>query len=87
MAFGLVTDSNPPIFLSLPEPDHAPLSQKRPLFNETHTASANRLYRLDEEKQLRFQLGYIQYATAQPGNMEVRNYILHKIRCIRLPTP
>ena len=69
--FDRVTDSNPPIFLPLPEPA-MPLSQKRLLFNETHTASANRLYRLDEEKQLRFQLGYIHdRTTRQYGSEEI----------------
>ena len=69
--FDRVTDSNPPIFLPLPEPA-MPLSQKRLLFNETHTASANRLYRLDEEKQLRFQLGYIHdRTTRQYGREEI----------------
>lgn len=70
-SFDRVTDSNPPIFLPLPEPA-MPLSQKRLLFNETHTASANRLYRLDEEKQLRFQLGYIHdRTTRQYGSEEI----------------
>lgn len=70
-SFDRVTDSNPPIFLPLPEPA-IPLSQKRLLFNETHTASANRLYRLDEEKQLRFQLGYIHdRTTRQYGSEEI----------------
>ena len=69
-SFDRVTDSNP-IFLPLPEPA-MPLSQKRLLFNETHTASANRLYRLDEEKQLRFQLGYIHdRTTRQYGSEEI----------------
>lgn len=69
--FDRVTDSNPPIFLPLPE-SAMPLSQKRLLFNETHTASANRLYRLDEEKQLRFQLGYIHdRTTRQYGSEEI----------------
>ena len=70
-SFDRVTDSNLPIFLPLPEPA-VPLSQKRLLFNETHTASANRLYRLDEEKQLRFQLGYIHdRTTRQYGSEEI----------------
>ena len=70
-SFDRVTDSNLPIFLPLPEPA-MPLSQKRLLFNETHTASANRLYRLDEEKQLRFQLGYIHdRTTRQYGSEEI----------------
>ena len=70
-SFDRVTDSNLPIFLPLPEPV-MPLSQKRLLFNETHTASANRLYRLDEEKQLRFQLGYIHdRTTRQYGSEEI----------------
>lgn len=70
-SFDRVTDSNPPIFLPLPEPA-MPLSQKKLLFNETHTASANRLYRLDEEKQLRFQLGYIHdRTTRQYGSEEI----------------
>jgi len=70
-SFDRVTDSNPPIFLPLPEPA-MPLSQKRLLFNETHTASVNRLYRLDEEKQLRFQLGYIHdRTTRQYGSEEI----------------
>ena len=70
-SFDRVTDSNSPIFLPLPEPA-MPLSQKRLLFNETHTASANRLYRLDEEKQLRFQLGYIHdRTTRQYGSEEI----------------
>lgn len=70
-SFDRVTDSNLPTFLPLPEPA-MPLSQKRLLFNETHTASANRLYRLDEEKQLRFQLGYIHDCTTrQYGSEEI----------------
>lgn len=70
-SFDRVTDSNLPIFLPLPEPA-MPLSQKRLLFNETHTAFANRLYRLDEEKQLRFQLGYIHdRTTRQYGSEEI----------------
>ena len=73
--FDRVTDSNPPIFLPLPEPA-MPLSQKRLLFNETHTASANRLYRLDEEKQLRFQLGYIHdRTTRQYGSEEIYYFV------------
>lgn len=74
-SFDRVTDSNPPIFLPLPEPA-MPLSQKRLLFNETHTASANRLYRLDEEKQLRFQLGYIHDRTTQQyGSEEIYYFV------------
>lgn len=74
-SFDRVTDSNLPIFLPLPEPA-MPLSQKRLLFNETHTASANRLYRLDEEKQLRFQLGYIHdRTTRQYGSEEIYYFV------------
>ena len=78
--FDRVTDSNPPIFLPLPEPA-MPLSQKRLLFNETHTASANRLYRLDEEKQLRFQLGYIHdRTTRQYGSEEIYYFAQDTVR-------
>lgn len=72
-SFDRVTDSNLPIFLPLPE-TVMPLSQKRLLFNETHTASANRLYRLDEEKQLRFQLGYTHDRTTRQHGTEETYY-------------
>lgn len=71
--FDRVTDKDNPVFLPLPELS-MPLSQSRLLFNETHTASANRLYKLNEDKQLRFQLGYIHDRSSQQRGSEETYY-------------
>jgi hypothetical protein len=81
-SFDRVTDSEIPLFLSLPELT-MPLSQQRLLFNETHTASANRLYRLDEDRQLRFQLGYTHdRSTQQRGSDETYYFAQDTIHTI-----
>lgn len=72
-SFDRVTDRGVPSFLPLPELT-MPLSRNRLLFNETHTASANRLYRLDEDKQLRFQLGYTHDRTTQQRGSDETYY-------------
>lgn len=70
-AFDRITDIPLPAFLPLPALT-MPLSEKWLLFNETHTASANRLYRLDEDRQVRLQLGYTHhFATQQRGSKEI----------------
>lgn len=47
-----------PSFLSMPS-FSAPLKQEKMLFNDTHTLSANRLYKLNETMQLRINAGYV----------------------------
>lgn len=59
-----MTDNGVPQFLPLPS-IITPLDKKRLLFNDTHTFSANRLYKLNDEKQLRFLLGYTHDRTTQ----------------------
>lgn len=70
-SFDRIADNGAPSFL--PIPDIAmPLSRQRLLFNETHTTSANRLYRLTEDKQLRFLVNYMHdYTNQQQGNNEI----------------
>ncbi len=56
-SFDRVNDIPVPSFIDLPVLSK-PLSEKRLLFNDTHTASANRLHRLGEDRQLRLQMDY-----------------------------
>lgn len=82
-AFDRVTDASLPEFLPLPVPA-MPLSQQRLLFNDTHTLSANRLYRLDEDKQLRFRLGYVHdRTTQQEGNKETYYFAQDTLHAVR----
>lgn len=62
--YNRVTDNGAPQFLSIPSL-LAPLDKKRLLYNDTHTFAANRLYKLNDEKQLRFLLGYTHDRTTQ----------------------
>lgn len=79
-SFDRVTDSGTPSFLPLPEPV-MPLSQKRLLFNETHTVAANRLYRLNEDKQLRLRLGFVHDRTIhQQGTDETYYFSQDTVR-------
>lgn len=81
-SFDRVTDCEIPSFLPLPE-FTMPLSQKRLLFNETHTASANRLYRFAEDKQLRVQFDYMHdRSTQQRGSDETYYFAQDTIRTV-----
>lgn len=81
-SFDSVTDCEIPSFLPLPELT-MPLSQKRLLFNETHTASANRLYRFAEDKQLRVQFDYMHdRSTQQRGSDETYYFAQDTIRTV-----
>ncbi|MDR2969391.1 MAG: TonB-dependent receptor [Tannerellaceae bacterium] len=53
-----IAEPAPVSFLSLPSLE-APLKKEKMLFNEMHTLSANRLYRLNETAQLRLNAGYV----------------------------
>ncbi|WP_455673639.1 carboxypeptidase-like regulatory domain-containing protein [Phocaeicola sp.] len=81
-SFDRVADDGALSFLPLPELA-MPLSQKRLLFNETHTAVANRLYRLDEDRQLRFRLGYVHdHTVQQQGSDETYYFAQDTIRTV-----
>lgn len=81
-SFDRVTDCEIPSFLPLPE-FTMPLSQKRLLFNETHTASADRLYRFDEDRQLRVQFDYMHdRSTQQRGSDETYYFAQDTIRTV-----
>lgn len=72
LATGNLTDRIPdrtaPQFLS-PTSISTPLDEKRILFNNSHLLSGNQLYKLDEERQLRFQFNYLHdRSTQQRGN-------------------
>ncbi len=56
-AFNTLREPAVPSFLSQPSL-MAPLKKERLLFNDAHTLSANRLYKLDETTRLRFNAGY-----------------------------
>ena len=55
---GKLPEPNLPSFLSQPS-IMAPLKKERLLFNDTHSLTANRLYRLNETTQLRINAGYV----------------------------
>lgn len=79
-SFDRVSDNGAPSFLSLPGLS-MPLSQKRLLFNDTHVVSANRLFRLNDDKQLRFQLGYVHdRTTQQSGHNETYYFAQDTVR-------
>lgn len=71
--FDQLTDQGVSSFLPLANIT-MPLSSKRLLFNDTHIASANRLYRLTDERQLRFQLGYLHDRTTQQSGFSETYY-------------
>ncbi len=79
LAVGNMTDRMPdrtaPAFLS-PAPISAPLDEKRVLFNDSHLLSANRLYKLDEDRQLRLQLNYLHEQSTQQWGDESRYYFV-----------
>lgn len=62
-----------PSFLSLPSLE-APLKKEKMLFNEMHTLSGNRLYRLDETTQLRLHAAYSHDARQQNRGSETTYY-------------
>lgn len=55
-------------------PFQAPLQQERWLFNQTHSLSANRLYKLGEDTQLRINGGYIHDFQTQERGSETTYY-------------
>lgn len=64
----LLTEPEIPAFLSQPSLE-APLKKERLLFNNVHTASANRMYQLSETAQLRINAGFTHdYRKQQRGS-------------------
>ncbi|WP_455636251.1 TonB-dependent receptor [Parabacteroides sp.] len=63
----------PPRFLRQPE-FNAPLKKERWLFNDIHSLSANRLYKLNDETQLRVNAGYIHDLQTQERGSETTYY-------------
>ncbi len=72
-SFDRVNDIALPSFLPLPSLS-MPLSEKRLLFNDTHTVSANRLHRLTEDRQLRVQVDYTHDRTQREQGSEETYY-------------
>ena len=72
-SFDRITDDGAPSFLPLPGIT-MPLSRQRLLFNDTHTTSANRLYRLTEDKQLRLLFNYTHDRTTQQQGSDETYY-------------
>ncbi len=77
LATGNMTDRIPdrdiPVFLS-PASISAPLDEKRVLFNDSHLFSGNRLYKLNDDRQLRMQLNYLHDRSTQQWGNESRYY-------------
>ena len=72
-SFDRITDDGAPSFFPLPGIT-MPLSRQRLLFNDTHTTSANRLYRLTEDKQLRLLFNYTHDRTTQQQGSDETYY-------------
>lgn len=68
-----LADNGVPQFVPLPIIS-TPLEKHRLLFNDTHTASANRLFKMNDDKQLRLQLGYTHDRTTQQRGEETHYY-------------
>lgn len=72
-AFGLLAEPDISSFLSQPS-FTTPLRKERSLFNNAHTLSVNRLYKLDEATQLRLNSGYTHDYRKQERGSEISYY-------------
>ncbi|MDH6306380.1 hypothetical protein M2459_000367 [Parabacteroides sp. PF5-5] len=75
-SFGRLQEPDAPSYLSQPS-IMAPLKKERLLFNDVHTLSANRLYRIGETAQLRINAGYTHDIRKQERGSETTYYQQH----------